>query len=173
MKKLNRKIVVLFIVLVLALGAAILMKLFVFQNPSSQYDEKIFNSDDTDSIEKNLANTRLTLIIDGVRFNVELEDNASVHELLSLLPFEVNMTDLNQNEKYVYFNGTFSTDLFSPSKIERGDIMLYGNDCLVIFYESFDTSYLYTKIGKITNTDNLKSVLGNDSVKVKFALTDD
>lgn len=42
--------------------------------------------------------------------------------------------------------------------------MIYGNDCLVIFYKSFTSSYSYTKIGHI---DNL-SDLGNDSVSVSF-----
>ena len=42
--------------------------------------------------------------------------------------------------------------------------MLYGNNCLVIFYKSFDTSYSYTKIGHIDNLDNL----GNGSITAKF-----
>ena len=42
--------------------------------------------------------------------------------------------------------------------------MLFGNNCLVIFYESFDTSYSYTKIGHIDNLDNL----GNGSIIAKF-----
>ena len=42
--------------------------------------------------------------------------------------------------------------------------MLFGNNCLVIFYESFDTTYSYTKIGHIDNLDNLE----NGNIKVKF-----
>lgn len=42
--------------------------------------------------------------------------------------------------------------------------MLYGNNCLVVFYKSFNTSYSYTKIGHI---DNL-SDLGNEDVIIKF-----
>ena len=35
--------------------------------------------------------------------------------------------------------------------------MLYGNNCLVIYYKSFDTSYSYTKIGHIDNLPDLGS----------------
>ena len=42
--------------------------------------------------------------------------------------------------------------------------MLYGDNCLVIFYESFDTNYSYTKIGHIADLDNL----GNNNIKVQF-----
>lgn len=42
--------------------------------------------------------------------------------------------------------------------------MLYGNNCLVVFYKSFDTSYSYTKIGHI---DNL-SDLGSRNITIKF-----
>ena len=44
--------------------------------------------------------------------------------------------------------------------------MLYGDNCLVIFYKSFDTSYSYTKIGHINNLPDL----GNDNVLVKFEM---
>ena len=47
--------------------------------------------------------------------------------------------------------------------------MLYGSDCLVIFYENFDTPYSYTRIGKIDNVDNLKDVLGNGNVNVMIS----
>ena len=42
--------------------------------------------------------------------------------------------------------------------------MIYGNDCLVIFYKSFTSSYSYTKIGHIDNLPDL----GNDNVLVSF-----
>jgi hypothetical protein len=42
--------------------------------------------------------------------------------------------------------------------------MLYGNNCLVIFYKSFDTSYQYTKIGHIENLDDI----GSENITVIF-----
>ncbi len=42
--------------------------------------------------------------------------------------------------------------------------MLYGNNCLVIFYKSFKTSDSYTKIGHIENLSDL----GNRNITVEF-----
>ena len=47
--------------------------------------------------------------------------------------------------------------------------MLYGSDCLVVFYKSFNTSYEYTKVGRITNTKGLKKAAGKKSVTVTLS----
>lgn len=44
--------------------------------------------------------------------------------------------------------------------------MLYGSDCLVLFYETFTTSYRYTPIGRIENPATLAEELGSGSVTV-------
>ena len=51
-----------------------------------------------------------------------------------------------------------------PDHIQSGDIMLFGDDCLVIFYKSFDTNYRYTKIAHIANLPDL----GNGSITATF-----
>ena len=80
------------------------------------------------------------------------------------MPLELNMSELNGNEKYVYIDFTLPTNATKPEQISAGDVMLYGNNCLVIFYETFNTQYSYTKIGHIDNLSNL----GNSSISVKF-----
>ena len=74
------------------------------------------------------------------------------------------MNELNGNEKYVYLDNKLPTSPYNPKRINAGDVMLYGNNCLVIFYKSFDTSYSYTKIGHIDNLPDLGS--GTISVKI-------
>ena len=81
-----------------------------------------------------------------------------------MLPVEFNMSELNGNEKYVYMPSSLPTNSSNPKHINAGDVMLYGDNCLVIFYKSFDTSYSYTRIGHIDNLNDL----GNGSVTVKF-----
>ena len=61
-------------------------------------------------------------------------------------------------------DNSLPTNSTNPKHIKSGDIMLYGNNCLVIFYKSFDTNYSYTKIGHIDNLPDL----GIDNITVKF-----
>ena len=102
--------------------------------------------------------------INNKEYIINLEDNKTTKEFIELLPLELNMDELNGNEKFAYLDTNLPTNSYSPKYINAGDVMLFGNNCLVIFYKSFDTTYSYTKIGHI---DNL-SDLGKNNVKVIF-----
>ena len=110
------------------------------------------------------VNNQVKVLIDKKGYTINLEDNETAKEFVNMLPLELNMNELNGNEKYIYLDTTLPTNSTNPKRINVGDVMLYGNNCLVIFYKSFDTSYSYTKIGHINNLPNL----GNDSISVKF-----
>ncbi|MBR3180377.1 hypothetical protein IKF57_02515 [Candidatus Saccharibacteria bacterium] len=100
---------------------------------------------------------KLFVTIEGQKLEVKLAENATVSALLKMLPLELSMSDLNGNEKYAYLAEALPVDAVRPGRVEAGDVMLFGDDCLVIFYESFDTSYSYTKIGHIDNLPELGS----------------
>ncbi len=119
-------------------------------------------SNDTKRSEANVYNIKVT--INSKTYELKLENNNTVEEFIELLPQAFTMNDLNGNEKYVYMDKTLITNVYSPKYIEKGDVMLYGNNCLVIFYKSFDTSYSYTKIGHIDNLENLE----DGRINVKF-----
>lgn len=110
------------------------------------------------------VNNQVKVLIDKKEYTINLEDNETAKEFVNMLPLELNMNELNGNEKYIYLDTTLPTNSSNPKRINVGDVMLYGDNCLVIFYKSFDTSYSYTKIGHIDNLPNL----GNDSISVKF-----
>ena len=105
----------------------------------------------------------IQVIINGKPYNAKIEENETAQSFVNMLPVEYKMNELNGNEKYVYVDKTFPTNSYKPKHIEIGDIMLYGNNCLVVFYKSFDTSYSYTKIGHIENLIDLES--GNITIK--------
>ena len=75
---------------------------------------------------------------------------------------------MNGNEKYRYLSFSLHTASYSPGKIEIGDIMLYGDSCIVVFYESFSTSYSYTRIGRIDDASGLRTAVGTGDVQMAF-----
>lgn len=109
-------------------------------------------------------NKTMKVVIDNKEYRVILEDNETASELLDLLPKSYVMKDLNDNEKYTYMEESLKINPVNPNKINKGDIMLFGDNCLVIFYKSFITTYSYTKIGHIDNLEDLGE--GNINVKI-------
>ena len=123
---------------------------------------EIINNKREDNEMEKIENIIIT--INDKKYNATFYDNETVKEFVNHLPEEFKMQELNGNEKYVYMDYTLPTNSTNLKQIEAGDIMLYGNDCLVIFYQSFDTNYRYTKIGHIDNLNDL----GTSDITVKF-----
>ncbi len=110
----------------------------------------------------------LEITVGGRTFTAVLYDNETARTLLERLPLTLAMSELNGNEKYYYFSDGFPTDSDVPKGIQTGDLMLYGSDCLVLFYESFSTGYRYTPLGYIENPEGLSDALGSGNVEVSF-----
>ena len=106
----------------------------------------------------------MKIIINDKEYPINLDNNDTTNSMIEMLPLEITMDELNGNEKYVYLDKSLPTNSTNPKHINKGDIMLFGNDCLVIFYKSFDTTYSYTKIGHIDNLPNL----GTGSIEIKL-----
>ena len=128
-----------------------------------EQEEKIEDDSKLEESEENMDNT-IKVIIENKTYIANLEQNETVKDFLNMLPQEFEMEELHGNEKYIYLDTILPTNSYNPKHIEAGDIMLFGNNCLVVFYKSFDTTYSYTKIGHIENFDDL----GNKDIKVKF-----
>lgn len=103
-------------------------------------------------------------------FSATLFDNEAAHELVAMLPLTLDMSELNGNEKFFYLDSSLPTDSQTPGQINTGDLMLYGNNCLVVFYESFSSGYSYTRLGRVTDSLGLADALGKNGVTVTFAL---
>ena len=111
---------------------------------------------------------KIEIIAGNKTFAAALYDNAAARTFIDMLPLTLNMSELNGNEKYYYLDTGLPTNASRPSGIKKGDIMLYGNSCLVLFYESFSTSYSYTPIGHIDDPTGLAAALGSGNVQVTF-----
>ena len=97
-------------------------------------------------------------------YSVVLNDNNTTKALQELLPMTVTMSEFNGNEKYYLLHNSLPSRPEHVGQVKSGDVMLFGDDCLVVFYRSFDTSYSYNKIGHIENFEDL----GNKNVTIKF-----
>lgn len=116
------------------------------------------------------ADTLLTvnLSIGDMEFTAKLYDNDTVRELVSRMPMELDMSELHGNEKYYYLPESLPTNAENPGNIHTGDLMLYGSDCLVLFYEDFQSSFSYTRLGHLENPAGLSEAVGAGSVTVTF-----
>lgn len=132
------------------------------------------NKNQADSTEEvapvNKMNT-INISVNNTTFTATLEDNDTAKELVKQLPLTVDMSELNGNEKYNYLSSNLGTDKPSnPGTINEGDLMLYGNNCLVLFYKTFNTSYSYVKLGHIDDTAGLAKAMGSSNVKITFSV---
>lgn len=124
-------------------------------------------NDNENNKPENMSN-KLRITVGSVLFTATLEDHAAAKAFRALLPMTVSMSELNGNEKYFYLPESLPTAASNPRSIRTGDLMLYGSSCLVLFYESFPTSYSYTRLGRVDDASGLASALGGGSVTVRF-----
>ena len=122
-------------------------------NNGNNPDDNDDNNDDTP------VSNNLKITIGPVSFNATLENNETAKAFKRLLPMTVDMSELHGNEKYYYLSNGLPTASSNPGTIRTGDLMLYGSTCVVLFYETFSTSYTYTRLGRITNPSGLASTL--------------
>ena len=112
--------------------------------------------------------TNITIVVNGKEFAAKLNDTKAAQELYEQLPMTVEMTEMNQNEKYYVLPDELTQEKQAVGTIQTGDIMLYQADYIVLFYESFTTWYQYTPLGKIEDTTGLKEAVGSGNVSVTF-----
>lgn len=116
----------------------------------------------------NMQNIIIT--IKNKEYEAILYDNSTTKELIKKFPITITMSDLNGNEKYYNFSKSFSTSSENVANINKGDIMLFGDNCLVISYKSFSTRYKYTKLGYIKNTEDLENSFGKGDISITFEI---
>ena len=125
------------------------------------------NKEETTTVKKMVT---MNITVGNKTFTADLEDNDTAKVLVKQLPLTVDMSELNGNEKYNNLSSNLRADTSScPGRIYEGELMLYGNNCLVLFYKTFNTSYSYVKLGHIDNTTGLTEAIGSGSVKVTFS----
>ncbi len=130
------------------------------QNSQSQ-------EDDTTQQEENTMQILVT--VNDVPFTATIEDTVTGQALLERLPLTLSMDELHGNEKYCYTGESFGGESYVPGTIEAGDLLVFGPDCLVLFYETFaNGGWSYARVGKIDDPAGLAEACGTGAATVTF-----
>jgi hypothetical protein len=115
-----------------------------------------------------MAQQKICITINGSTFSATVDDTETGNAFMALLPMTIKMNELNGNEKYCYLDTSLPTNSSSYATINNGDLLLYGNSCIVLFYKTFSSGYSYTPIGKVDDPSSLASVVGSGNISAMF-----
>lgn len=109
------------------------------------------------------------MTIANQRFAISLADTEAARAFAALLPLTIDMPDLNNNEKHATLPRALPTTSVRPGTIRSGDLMLYGAQTLVVFYQTFDSAYAYTPLGRVDDPAELAQALGSGPARITFS----
>lgn len=115
------------------------------------------------------AESRIWMTVGERRLAVTLADTEAARAFAARLPMTLDMTDLNGNEKKFDLPQALPANASRPETIRSGDLMLYGANTVVLFYLTFDSSYSYTRLGRVNPPNGLAQALGQRGVRVQFS----
>ena len=103
------------------------------------------------------------------RFAITLAETEAARAFIALLPLTVNMEELNGNEKKKELPSPLPTEASRPGTIRNGDLLLWGSRTVVVFYQTFESPYAYTRLGRVDAPSGLPQSLGRRDVRVVFS----
>lgn len=123
-----------------------------------------------ESSDREDTEMRLNVQVGDQIFTATLEDNVAVDAFVSMMeegPVAIQMSDYSGFEKVGALDRELPSDN-SQMTTQAGDIVLYNNNQIVVFYGS--NSWSYTRIGKIDDLSGWEDALGNGDVTVIFSI---
>lgn len=125
-------------------------------------------SGEKDQVNGDSVSNKITIKIGDSVFTATLSDRAPAMAFKAMMPMSVRMDEHGGNEKYYNLSESLPTEGYRPETIHVGDLMLWGNDCIVLFYKRCSTSYRYTRLGSVDNPSGLTEIVGDGSITVTF-----
>lgn len=135
--------------------------------PGIIYDDESKNEEEGSMISK------IVIKIGEREFIATLEKTETAQAFAKLLPLEKSMVELNGNEKYYDLHQNLPSDPKKVGRIGAGDLMLFQNNFIVVFYKTHSTNYSYTRIGKIDDPVGLAEAVGSGDVVMRFSTLDE
>ena len=126
------------------------------------------DSDSGDNDNEEEFDMNITIRIGSAEFSATLDDSATGRAFARMLPVTFDMSELNGNEKYFNLDTSLPTAASRYDTIHAGDLMLWGCDCVVLFYQTFSSGYSYTRIGRVDNPEGLAQAVGRGNIEVAF-----
>lgn len=119
--------------------------------------------------ESGVRRTReASLQVGDKKYTLQWADTKAAAELRRQLPLAKTFTELHGNEKYYKLPHRLTAADEDIRKVHRGDVMLFDGRYVVVFYQEFQTTHRYTRLGYIEKTDNLGSDLGTGDVFLRM-----
>lgn len=136
------------IVIALVVGAVFLVKNAVDNDQEKLLEEAIKEIGELPNINVSIGGESYTAIT---------QVSYASQNFISNIPVSIEMKDEGSNKKQgcTYFK--FSGDTVRAKEVKRGDILLYGDSCIVIATADFKGGSKYKKIGHINNMGDLPS----------------
>lgn len=119
--------------------------------------------------ERNPEDLRMWMTVGDRRFAITLADSPAARAFAAQMPLTLDMADLNRNEKHAELPIALPTSAGRIGSIRSGDLMLYGSTTLVVFYLTFESSYSYTRLGRVDRSEDLAKALGVGSARIRFS----
>lgn len=165
-------------ILVISLVTAVVMKVMSDEDGAKDGQTEVsapnvVGTTNQENAEEKKVVKKIVIRIVEKKFTATLEETETAQAFAALLPFEKNMAELNGNEKYYDLHQNLPSEPKQVGRIEAGDLMLFQNNFVVVFYKTHSTSYSYTRIGKIDDPTGLAEAVGSGDVVMSFAVMDE
>ena len=120
---------------------------------TSLVDDSIINRNS--SLDLIGEDKKARVLFGSIEYEMILEDNQSVNDLLGLGNVTISMTEKDGIELYGYLSNSISYNPTYTGILSKGDVLLSDSNCITILYQDIETDLNYVKLGHIDDLGNL------------------